>query len=47
MKKFEYKIEFFNLGPIGLVSKLNELGKLGWELVNIESGECIFKREIK
>ncbi|HHT7008720.1 DUF4177 domain-containing protein [Bacillus cereus group sp. BfR-BA-01328] len=50
MKKYEYKkVDFQRLtGPHHLeldVNKLNELGAEGWELVLIDSGEYVFKRE--
>lgn len=51
MKKYEYKkVDFQRLTePHHLeldVNKLNELGAEGWELVLIDSGEYVFKREI-
>ena len=37
MDKFEYKIEWFSHmeEPEDITEKLNELGKSGWELVNV------------
>jgi hypothetical protein len=43
MKKFEYKKVF---SPVS-EDELNNLGKIGWELVHAEhAGYYIFKREI-
>ncbi|MBQ0123965.1 MAG: DUF4177 domain-containing protein [Bacteroidales bacterium] len=58
MKKFEYKTESFNTPACtGMQSKLNKLGKEGWELVSVcptnsyESGlaeiTAFLKREIE
>lgn len=42
MKKFEYKIESW------INVNLNALGAEGWEFCHmIQTGECIFKREIQ
>lgn len=51
MKKYEYKkVDFQKLTRPHYseldVNKLNELGAEGWEFVMIDSGECVFKREI-
>lgn len=55
MKKFEYKIKYISKDGAEMLSEedLNELGKEGWELINVMSreeyyGNChIFKREVK
>ena len=44
MKLFEYK-QIANLGYINK-EVLKELGKEGWELVLIDTGSYIFKREM-
>ncbi|WP_242243268.1 DUF4177 domain-containing protein [Bacillus cereus group sp. BfR-BA-01309] len=51
MKKFEYRMIDFQklLKPDGVdidVSKLNNLLYEGWNLVMINSGECVFRREV-
>lgn len=51
MKKFEYKsvgVRFLSKGQFQEldVDKLNELGKDGWELVSVVTGNCIFKRKM-
>ena len=49
MKKFEYnliKIEYFQ-ELYETENDLNNQGEFGWELVGIEFGCFIFKREIK
>lgn len=50
MKTFEYKSIYFTKLKVEHyqefdVSKLNELGVEGWELVSV-GGRCVFKREI-
>ncbi len=42
MSDFEYKI----LGPPFTEKKLNEMGKLGWQLVSIQDKKFYFMREI-
>ncbi|HDR7066942.1 TPA: DUF4177 domain-containing protein [Bacillus cereus] len=51
MKKIEYReIGFHKLTRPHYqeldIDKLNHLGKDGWELVVVVSGNCIFKREV-
>ena len=46
MKKFEYK----KIDLAGSIQEdvfvLNELGKEGWELINVKNNEYLFKKEI-
>jgi len=46
MKKFEYLV--VGMGPMKLMQdQINSLGLHGWEMVGIEQGYIIMKREIK
>lgn len=52
MRKFEYKtvlyVHLVKPYDSGFdIKKFNELGNDGWEYIDLISGECIFKREIK
>lgn len=42
MKKFEYKVEALGATIEKVNSLLNELGKQGWELINIDRGSSVF-----
>jgi hypothetical protein len=42
MKHFEYKVI---TRIIGVEKRLNELGYEGWELVAVDGGTYVFKRE--
>ena len=42
MKKFEYKVEALGATIEKVNSRLNELGKQGWELISIDRGSSVF-----
>lgn len=48
MKKFEYMVvSFLSFNEKKVVDKLNEYGKEGWELVDVEGAYHYFKRAIE
>lgn len=42
--RFEYKIE--RLNSFNIITKLNELGQEGWELIQIKDEKYLFKRKL-
>ena len=49
MQAFEYKvIPYYELGKdVGMENALNELGRMGWELVMRAGTQYIFKRPLQ
>ena len=43
----EYRQERLLMSGKQLIDKLNELGRYGWELIDHEDGDWLFKRVIK
>ena len=46
MKKWEYNVMVFDLWMCNIEKKLTKLGKLGWELVSVDSPPTELQKEM-